>query len=381
LQRALALSEQACHDLLGTPPRFSHVALFGLVRSLLEADRPEEARHWIQQVESHDPSPAARGTLAFALKRLSQSMIALRCDDGRELEDALTWLDDVEEVRHPRVTGGDLRLSLLRCKFEAFEALGQYRQALDCQREWSRTKTQLRASLAREHGQWASETMADLRSEANAFVDQALRAPLRMARTSLLQLQASSPACADAVARADHSVRRAIEIANQYLSVVRAEHLRPEDLEDVDLSALVDDVCDQMAPPEAQGVQLQREVERRIVVRGDRVLLMRALGNLLSNALKHSPFGSVVSVVLERHKRHVTLAVQDQGPGMPLEMRARIFQRFATGAVRKGNGLGLAMVARVARVHQARITVDSEPGRGTCVVIALGQEQDDGVRA
>lgn len=373
LQRALELSEQACQDLLGTPPRFSHVALFGLVRSLLEADRADEARDWIQQIESHDPVPPARGTLAFAFKRLSQSMIELRSEPSR-WTDMLGWLDDVEEIRHPRVTGGDLRLSLLRCKFEAFEALGRYREALDCQREWSRTKAQLRARLAREHGQWAAEAMAELRAEANSFVEQALRAPLRDARTSLAHLQEALSTKVEEAERADHSVRRAIEIANQYLSVVRAEHLRPEDLEDVDLTALVDDVCDQMAPHESLGIQLMRHVDRPVVVRGDRVLLMRALGNLLSNALKHSPQGGTVSVVLRRQGHGVKLSVEDQGPGMSLEMRARIFQRFATGSVRRGNGLGLAMVARAARVHDARITVDSEPGSGTRVAILMGQE-------
>ena len=59
------------------------------------------------------------------------------------------------------------------------------------------------------------------------------------------------------------------------------------------------------------------------------------------------------------------------GPGLPLDMRVRLFQRFATGAVRKGNGLGLAMVARVARVHEARIQVDSEMGHGTAVTLLL----------
>jgi signal transduction histidine kinase len=56
----------------------------------------------------------------------------------------------------------------------------------------------------------------------------------------------------------------------------------------------------------------------------------------------------------------------------------RLFQRFATGAVRKGNGLGLALVARAARVHRARITVDSEPGRGTAVTLIIAR-RDDGL--
>jgi signal transduction histidine kinase len=69
----------------------------------------------------------------------------------------------------------------------------------------------------------------------------------------------------------------------------------------------------------------------------------------------------------------VRLSVADAGPGLPLDMRVRLFQRFATGSVRKGNGLGLAMVARAARVHQAGIEVDSGPGRGTTVSLLLAE--------
>jgi two-component system sensor histidine kinase PrrB len=78
-----------------------------------------------------------------------------------------------------------------------------------------------------------------------------------------------------------------------------------------------------------------------------------------------------VVVELIRVADGARLSVADAGPGLPLDMRARLFQRFATGAVRKGNGLGLAMVARAARVHQARITVDGESGLGTVVTLTL----------
>jgi signal transduction histidine kinase len=125
-------------------------------------------------------------------------------------------------------------------------------------------------------------------------------------------------------------------------------------------------------------VRLERRVRLQVRVRGDRVLLMRALGNLLSNAFKHAPPGSAVRVRLQSRRDGVWLSVSDQGPGMPLDMRVRLFQRFATGSVRKGNGLGLAMVARAARVHQARIEVDSEVGRGTTVALVLNAERDGG---
>jgi signal transduction histidine kinase len=365
LQQARKLGEQALEMLLGTAPRFSHAALFGLVRVLLEMNLENEARAWIDRLETQDPIPAAMGTLALAQKRLSQAMIELRAPNG-ESRQVLSWLAEVASCHHPRVTNGDLRLSLLRCEFEAYEADGEYRMALERQREWARTKSLLRTNLAKEHGAWMADALATLRAEAHEFVSRALRSPLLEAKASLSQLQGGE-------SRVHQCVSRAIDIADQYLGVVRAEHLRSEDMVVLNLSELVDEVCDEMAPPTNSPVRLERRIDRPVFVRGDSVLLMRALGNLISNALKHAPESSVVRITLESGAGNTaTLSVKDCGPGMSLEMRARVFQRFATGAVRKGNGLGLAMVARVARVHGARIVVESKPGEGTCVAIQLG---------
>jgi signal transduction histidine kinase len=377
--RARRLGEQACTMLRQASPRFSHAALFGLVRVLLEADEADEARRWVARVTAHAPVAAPPGSLALAHRVLSEAMIELRAGQGGTpaLRERLR---EVEAVPHPRVTGGDLRLSLLRCLFEAYEQAGDPAQALEYQRQWSRTKARVRAALAIEHDQWTRETLAALRTEADRFVTQDLRAPLLQASALLGRFAGAPPADAarSGLDRAGHSVRRAIDIADQYLGVMRAEHLRHADLEVLELSPLVHDVCDQLAPLAADGVRLERRVRLQVRVRGDRVLLMRALGNLLSNAFKHAPPGSAVRVRLQPRRDGVWLSVSDQGPGMPLDMRVRLFQRFATGSVRKGNGLGLAMVARAARVHQARIEVDSEVGRGTTVALVLNAERDGG---
>ncbi|MEK8031008.1 HAMP domain-containing sensor histidine kinase [Ideonella sp. DXS29W] len=376
LQRARQLGEQACGLLLGTSPRFSHVAMFGQVRALLEAGRGEEAKAWVARIERQDPTPPAAGTLALAYKRLSQALIELRAPGG-DPRQVLAWLREVETIGHPRVAGGDLRLSLLRCLFEAHEQAGDYALALSHQRIWAQTKARLRTMLAREHSRWTDETLATMRSEAGQFVTDELRQPLAQAIALLGPLsQRDGPEEAQVgIRRAHHSVRRAIDIADQYLGVMRAEHLRDEDLQQIELASVVDDTCEQMAPPTNSRVYLSRDVQRPVVVRGDRLLLMRALGNLLSNAFKHAPPGSAVRVQLARKPGGIWLTVTDEGPGLPLDMRVRLFQRFASGAVRNGNGLGLAMVARAARVHQARILVDSEPGQGTSISLVLGAQE------
>lgn len=217
--------------------------------------------------------------------------------------------------------------------------------------------------------------MTAWRTEAQAVIRTVVRAPLQQASQELQALagdaRGTAPAGRTGLQRASHSVQRAVDIADQYLGVIRAEHLRPEDLSVLDLAALVDDVCEQMAPPPGTPVRLERELHRPTFVRGDTALLMRALGNLMSNAFKHAPAGTAVTVTLAPVEGGALLSVADRGPGLALDMRARLFQRFSTSAVRKGNGLGLAMVARAARVHGARIEVDSEPGCGTTVRLLL----------
>jgi signal transduction histidine kinase len=377
LQRAQRLGEQACEALLGASARFSHAALFGLVRVLLEGGEADRARDWVARVVDACPQPAPAGSLALTQRVLSETMIELKVG-AAEPAHVLRRLGELESVRHPRVLAGDLRLSYLRCQFEAFELAGRHAEALASQRQWSHTKARVRASLAQEHNRWTRETLGSLRAEADDFVTNELRAPLRHAHAELASLAAGEGNAVrrEGLDRAARGVQRALDIADQYLSVMRAEHLRQEDLAAVDLSALAEDVCEQMAPPAGSGPTLLRTIEPGVQVTGDQLLLMRAVANLLSNALKHAPEGSAVMVTLSSEPQQARLTVTDHGPGLPVDMRVRLFQRFATGAVRKGNGLGLALVARAARVHRARIIVDSEPGRGTAVTLIIGRRED-----
>jgi len=137
---------------------------------------------------------------------------------------------------------------------------------------------------------------------------------------------------------------------------------------DLDLRAVV-----------AESVAALAERGTRVVVtdgapaplRGDAGLLRVLLDNLLANALRHAEGQPVEVAVRPDGDDHVLLSVRDHGPGVPVEARQRIFERFfrvaAPAADRRtghaGTGLGLAIVAEVARVHAAACDVeDSEPG-------------------
>ena len=98
--------------------------------------------------------------------------------------------------------------------------------------------------------------------------------------------------------------------------------------------------------------------------------LGRAVDNLLDNAAKHAPEGTVVEVVL----RDGELTVSDHGPGISAHDRPHVFDRFYRGAAargRPGSGLGLAIVRQVAETHGGSIAVEEAPGGGALFRLAL----------
>ncbi|MBV6522841.1 MAG: Adaptive-response sensory-kinase SasA [Gemmatimonadaceae bacterium] len=109
------------------------------------------------------------------------------------------------------------------------------------------------------------------------------------------------------------------------------------------------------------------------LVRGDADLLGRLLLNLLDNAIKYSPSGGTVEVRMESSGEDCRVTVSDRGPGIPLGVQPRIFERFfradaarsrAENSGTSGAGLGLAIASRIAELHHGRLElVESRPGR------------------
>lgn len=102
----------------------------------------------------------------------------------------------------------------------------------------------------------------------------------------------------------------------------------------------------------------------------DRKLVLRAIENLLSNALKYSPSGAMVEAVVRESRGEVEIEVADQGAGIPDDLKRRLFEKFGSlevvrGASRRGVGLGLYLVRLVATAHGGRIAVRDREGGGT----------------
>jgi signal transduction histidine kinase len=137
--------------------------------------------------------------------------------------------------------------------------------------------------------------------------------------------------------------------------------------ETVDLSELVASMVELYAPvSEERGIGLESSVIDGAQVQGSRQLLAQALANLLDNALKFTPEGGHIRVLLRRTGNGHEVVVEDDGPGIPADKREIVLgRRVRLDEARKfpGSGLGLSLVAAVTKLHGARLVLDdAKPG-------------------
>jgi len=132
--------------------------------------------------------------------------------------------------------------------------------------------------------------------------------------------------------------------------------------EAVDLSELVGSVVELYAPvSEERGIVLESSVAPGAYVRGNRQLLAQALANLLDNAIKFTPAGGRIRVVLDGSGSAPQVIVEDNGPGIPADKRELVLgRRVRLDEARKfpGSGLGLSLVAAVTKLHGAHLVLD-----------------------
>jgi len=194
-----------------------------------------------------------------------------------------------------------------------------------------------------------------------------LRRPLARLHARLedvLRRPADADAYRHALTQTASEVRDLIDTFNMLLAIARADS-GPANAVAVDLSGLVENLVDLHAPSAAErGIALGlRAVEPVPEVQGQPELLGQALSNLIDNAVKYTPDGGSVEVILDPSG----VSVSDNGPGIAPEDRERVLDRFVRLDPSRhlpGNGLGLALVAAAARRHNARVVLsDAAPGR------------------
>lgn len=162
------------------------------------------------------------------------------------------------------------------------------------------------------------------------------------------------------LAPARDEVRVLERVVADFLAFARPGTARREDLDLGELAATL--ASERVVVTSSPGA---------LVVRGDRVLLERAIGNLIENALQaHPPDSGPVEVLVASGDGFVTLEVVDRGPGINPAIRARLFRPFATGRP-DGVGLGLAIARRIVDLHGGQLELLDRTGGGTRAVLRL----------
>ena len=177
---------------------------------------------------------------------------------------------------------------------------------------------------------------------------------------------------------------RMAALLSQLLMLARADKGRQVvQREPVDLSELVEMVAETEAEQaEARNITVQTALEPGVTVQGDETLLMRLLINLTENAIRYGRPGGQVKLTLRRQDGEVVGTVEDDGIGIAPEDLDKIWQRFwQADPARSGGGagLGLSMVRWIAGAHGGRVTVQSEPGKGSIFTFFLPCEKNENV--
>lgn len=250
----------------------------------------------------------------------------------------------------------------------------------------------------REQVEQALREARDAAEAANRSKDKYLAAashdllqPLNAARLLISTLQERNLPAAEnhLVQRAHLALEGAEDLLNDLLDIARLDQLAVTPAyATCSVAELFDNLLSEFEPVAQQSGLRISAFPSRLQVRSDCHLLMRILRNFVSNACRYTPSGRILLGVRKRGK-HVRLEVWDTGIGLDKEQLGAAFQEFrqfsrVQSGVRKGVGLGLAIVERIADILEARIQVRSSPGRGSCfsveVPLARGHEQQHATR-
>jgi signal transduction histidine kinase len=185
-------------------------------------------------------------------------------------------------------------------------------------------------------------------------------------RTPLTVLAAHIDMMGDAVvaAKLRYDVDLMSRIVTQLLLVARLENLNICVDDPVELNAMAREAAENLG---ALAISTQRTLEvdeppAPVFVRGNTHAVVAAVSNLIENALNHSPPGGAVKI---RVTESPSIEVLDCGPGVPPDMREKIFERFWRGeSSQEGAGLGLAIVRRIMRALRGEVSVSDAPGGG-----------------
>lgn len=215
-----------------------------------------------------------------------------------------------------------------------------------------------------------ADLLENLRQVSNDIAHD-LRTPLAHLRQGLeaAKIQAQSPE--DYQRAIDQAIENADALLDTFSALLRIAQIeagaRRASFRLVNLADVMRTVADAYEPTiDESGRTLELAVAEKLLIHGDRELLIQLFSNLIENALRHTPEGTRIAMGGLQTENSIIAEVADNGPGIPDTERSRVFRRFyrlERSRTTPGNGLGLSLVAAVAELHQAMIEpADNKPG-------------------
>ena len=345
---------------------------------------------WNRQFGEILDLPHGLTRVGIVLDEILRYIVQHNAEDSKDFDDAIAeriakYTSDVEpflerfverglvvEVRANRMPDGGLVTTFtdITPSVKAAEALERANATLERRvRERTRELTRLNAELERAKAEADEANVSKTRFVAAASHD--ILQPLNAARlyvTSLIERQRSGED-GDLVHNIDASLEAVEEIFTALLDISRLDTgaMKPE-MADFPIAELLQRLEVEFAPlAREKGLNLTF-MPCSLAVRSDRRLLRRLLQNLVSNAIKYTPSGSVL-IGCRRRGPRLRVDVYDTGIGIPHAKRRAVFKEFHRldqGArVARGVGLGLSIVERIARVLDCEVAVKSSVGRGS----------------
>ncbi|HCR0169900.1 TPA: sensor histidine kinase, partial [Enterobacter hormaechei] len=201
-----------------------------------------------------------------------------------------------------------------------------------------------------------------------------LRTPLAAMRINVEALQSwvISESQQELLAGIVRSNSRAARLVNQLLLMMHSEAHISMVMSPVPLTTLIQERMAALEPL-ASGRRIEFEfiADDEIHITGIRERLVSLIDNLIENAVKYSPEGGRIEVQLQSRDKSAQLRVLDAGPGIPVELRERVFDRFFRdpNQTQSGSGLGLAIVKAVTQQHNGRVNLSTSAEGGLMVTV------------